>query len=217
MKAAGTDLPLRQDDASGRSGGTGSNAGQDRDPDPFAAHERVTETGDSGSLPNSGGADPQAMEHPSPVAPHDRPTWQPDLEPAERHLTRLDEDAEKFLFVTFDDNKARQDKRLTRVLHGTLDEHAAELTRLNRAGAGVFVTVNQTVSDSRKKEDIVGLRALWKEDDRGDTPLLPLEPQLVVQTSPGKRHEHLLIEGAPLEGREWTRSRPERGEVHHHE
>lgn len=121
----------------------------------------------------------------------------PDLNQAARHLDLLDEDANEFTFQTFDDDKTRKDQRLARVLHGTLDEHARELTRLNRAGAGVFVTVNETNGRGRKKDDITRIRAVFVEDDNGDAPPLPVEPHIVIESSPGKRHSYIRVEGAP--------------------
>ena len=56
----------------------------------------------------------------------------------------------KFTFQTFDDDQSRNDKNLVRVLHGTLNNHAANLTSLNQKGAGIFVTVNQTNLKGRK-------------------------------------------------------------------
>jgi RepB DNA-primase N-terminal domain len=34
-------------------------------------------------------------------------------------------------------------------------------------------------------------------------PPLPLEPHFIIETSPGKRYEYFLIDGAPVEGQEW--------------
>lgn len=120
----------------------------------------------------------------------------PDLTQARRFLTLLDESAESFTFQTFDDNKARADKRLARVLHGTLGQHAATLALLNRQGAGVFVTVNETDGHGRKIENIVRIRAVWQEADRADVPPLPLEPHIIVETSPGKYHRYVFTDGA---------------------
>jgi Primase C terminal 2 (PriCT-2)/RepB DNA-primase from phage plasmid len=132
----------------------------------------------------------------------------PDLGAAERHLTLLDETAERFLFCTFDDvklpdGKKRENKKLTKSFCSTLEECAQKLAKLNQQGAGIFVLVNESNGPDRKRENITRLRALWKEDDRGSTPPLPLEPNLVIETSSGKRHEYLLIQGAPMEGPEW--------------
>lgn len=118
----------------------------------------------------------------------------PDLDQARRHLTLLDEDAESFVFQTFDDDPERKNKTLTRVLYGTLDEHAVELIRLNRKGAGVFVAVNRSKGGRRRKVDITHARAVFREADALGLPQLPLASHFTIQTSPGKRHEYLLIE-----------------------
>lgn len=117
----------------------------------------------------------------------------PDLDMARRHLTLLDEDAETFVFQIFDDSK-RKDPSLARVLYGTLDEHAAELTRAQVRGAGVFVTVNRSRNGRRRKEDIGAYRSFWREADKPNLPALPIEPHFVIETSPGKYHEYILIE-----------------------
>jgi hypothetical protein len=120
---------------------------------------------------------------------------------AERFLRRLDGKARTWTFQTFDDDRTRRDRSLVRVFHGALGTHFEELARLNRNGAGVFVTVNQTDGRGRTKENIVRIRAVWQEDDGEGRPL-PLEPQLVVETSAGKHHRYLLAEGlTPAEHR----------------
>ncbi|HIE85195.1 MAG TPA: hypothetical protein EYQ00_15770 [Dehalococcoidia bacterium] len=113
---------------------------------------------------------------------------------AQRHLALLDEEAEFFTFQTFDDNKARKDQKLARILHGSLEDKLPELTRLSAAGAGIFVTVNETDLKGRTKENITRIRAVFKEDDRGGTPPLPLEPQLIIESSPGKYHEYIITD-----------------------
>lgn len=117
----------------------------------------------------------------------------PDLDQARRHLTLLDEDTLSFIFQTFDDAPLRRDKTLTRVICGTLDEHAAELADLNQKGAGIFVAVNRSKNARRRKIDITHVRAIFREADVSDLPPLPLVPHFIVETSPGKQHEYLLI------------------------
>lgn len=124
----------------------------------------------------------------------------PDREEAERFLCLLDEDAERFSFQSFDDSKHRGDKSLNRVLHGSLDEHWPELCRLNQAGAGIFVTVNETDLNGRKKENIVRVRAIFQEQDRHGCPELPVSPHIVVESSPGRHHRYVLVAGCPLDG-----------------
>lgn len=127
---------------------------------------------------------------------------EPNLAEAERFLTLLDEEAEQFTFVTFHDGSTRSDRGLTRELTGTFERHAAELVRLNRAGAGVFVTINATDGRGRKCENVTRVRALFVDLD--GAPLEPVltcvpEPQLVIETSPRRYHAYWLVEGFPRE------------------
>ena len=122
----------------------------------------------------------------------------PDPSAAQHFLTRLDETAEQWTFQTFDDNRNRKDPELTRILHGSLDGHLPTLTGLNQRGAGVFVTVNETDLRGRRKSNIVRVRAVWQEDD-GDGKPIPLEPHVVVESSPGKHHRYLFVDGLSLD------------------
>jgi len=129
---------------------------------------------------------------------HEQTNTAPDLSAAQRFLTALDEDADGFTFQTFDDDKGRRGGVLARILHGTLAENAGALTGLNERGAGVFVTVNATDLKGRKAENITRICAVWQEDDGGGR-ALPLEPHLIVESSPGKFHRYLFIAGLTAE------------------
>lgn len=112
----------------------------------------------------------------------------PDLEQAARFLKCLDPNARSWTFQTFDDSP-RKDPTLKRVLHGSLDACALELADLQRRGAGVYVTVNETDGRGRKAQNIVRPRAVWCECDEGaDSITFPLPPSIEVQTSEGRRH-----------------------------
>lgn len=120
------------------------------------------------------------------------PEPQPQL--AEAFLTALDEGAATWCFQTFGD--AAPDKRLTRVVHGTLDQHAGTLADLNYRGAGVFVAVNETNGEGRRKADIVRIRALFVDLD--GAPLMPVmkarpRPHIVTETSPGRFHSYWRV------------------------
>lgn len=128
------------------------------------------------------------------------PALMPDRNQAETFLSWLDRDEANFTFQTFDDNADRKTPELARVLHGTLDQHWDELVRLNRQGAGVFVTVNETDGNGRKVDNITRVRAVWQEDDDGFGGDLPVKPHIVVQSSPGKHHRYVLVSAAPGEG-----------------
>jgi len=67
----------------------------------------------------------------------------PNLAEAAHFLKLLDPEATEFTFQTFDDNADRDDKSLVRVLHGSLEQLAARLSRLNAKGAGIFITINE--------------------------------------------------------------------------
>ena len=114
---------------------------------------------------------------------------------ADQFLTLLAEGVEEFTFQTFDDNKSRKNPSLTRLLHGSLEQHFGELCRLNAEGAGIFVTVNQTDLKGRSNANIIEVRAIFQEADRAGVPIPTLLPQIVVETSPGKFHRYWLTHG----------------------
>jgi hypothetical protein len=92
---------------------------------------------------------------------------------ARRFLFLLDPQAKAFTFLTFDDRR-NADPKLVKVLHGSLDQHLPELIRVNKAGAGIFVAVNETDLKGRTSEHILRVCAVWQDDDggyRGEYPL----------------------------------------------
>src|SRR5262245_43727703 len=105
---------------------------------------------------------------------------QPNREEAERFLKALDPAPNaRWCFQTFTDDKQRRKARaeknklrkqqgltplkdpLARVRNGTLAEHFDELVQLNARGAGIYVTVNKTDGNGRKKKNITRVRALF--------------------------------------------------------
>jgi RepB DNA-primase from phage plasmid len=120
---------------------------------------------------------------------------------AERFLTLLDHRTDRFTFQLFDDNRHRKDRRLARVLHGTLDEHYGTLVEGSRAGAGVFVTINTTNFQGRSAKCILKVRAYFGDLD--GAPLdnirrLTLPPDIITETSPGRYHVFYLVSDARL-------------------
>ncbi|TDU32836.1 P4 family phage/plasmid primase-like protein [Panacagrimonas perspica] len=115
-----------------------------------------------------------------------------DISEARRFLTWLDPFEDRFTFQVFDDSEAKRPE-LARVLHGTLEQNAGELTALNACGAGIFVTVNETtLSGKRSNENVRAVRCVFADLD--GTPLTDalsrskIEPHCVVDSSPGKAH-----------------------------
>jgi len=133
---------------------------------------------------------------------------QEDLDQAHRYLTLLDEEAEVWTFQTFTDTKPKPDPDpLALVLVGSFDDHANTLVDLNRRGAGIFVTVNETDGKGRKKKNISRIRAVFQEADRGGEPELPVDPHIVVESSPGKHHRYVLVDGMPVDSFEPVQER----------
>ena len=124
-----------------------------------------------------------------------------DLALARRFLTLLDEVAEQFTFQTFDDLKSRKSDSLARILHGTINQHFDELVDYQQKGAGVFVLAQRGNSKGRRTENVTAIRCVFQEDD-GDGKSLPLEPHIVVESSPGKYHCYLLVDDLSLDERD---------------
>ena len=115
-------------------------------------------------------------------------------------LSDLAPDATTWTFQTFDDNADRKAGHLARTLNGSLDEHWDALCSASDAGAGVFVTVNETNGNGRKAEDITRVRALFVDTDGAEvTPIKKHEPDILVESSPGNFHAYWLTNGIPLE------------------
>lgn len=115
-------------------------------------------------------------------------------------------DNRSFTFQTFLDSPSSTSKNLTRILHGTLEEHAKTLCDYNREGAGIFVTVNETDLRGRKKENIVAVRALFLDFDDGTEPEFTLSPSLIVRSKRGIQPYWLLKPGESLEKFEGAQS-----------
>ena len=122
----------------------------------------------------------------------------PDFTQATKFLELLDPESILHTFQTFDDNADRKKQSLVRIFNGTFEEVQVALVHLNDQGAGIYVTVQRTDGTGRKKENIVGIRAFFQEDD-GEGITLPIEPQIVVESSPGKFHRFLLCKNVPLD------------------
>jgi hypothetical protein len=116
---------------------------------------------------------------------------------AEAFLARLDGDAAFFSFRTFSDTPYTRrlgGDPLEHAIHGSLQACWWELTALNQAGAAVAVTINQTSARGRAVDDIVRVRALFMDDDRGTDPgSFRLPPHLRVITSERHNHYYWLV------------------------
>jgi hypothetical protein len=148
---------------------------------------------------------------PDPCVAHlsDWVAWQgreliPDFSEAERFLRALDPGASAFSFRTFSDSPyTRLPGRdpLEHAIHGSLEACWERLVALNRQGAAISVTINQTNGQGRRTPDIIRVRALFLDDDNPiqSADRFPLTPQIQVSTSPGHYHHYWLVEDLPLE------------------
>ena len=110
-------------------------------------------------------------------------------------LKILEPSATCFSFQTFDDVKDRKDPALVKQFHNSFDNIWDTLIEYNIAGAGIFVTVNQTDLTGRKTHNIVRKRAIFQDDDICFKGEFPLKPSIIVQSSPKKYHRYWLISG----------------------
>ena len=123
-----------------------------------------------------------------------------DLDAAQAFLSALAAEG-RFTFQTFDDSASKRGA-MARVLHGTLEQHAGQLARLNDEGAGVFVTVNETDLKGRERGNITRVRALFVDLDGAPIAPIhegPLAPHLVVESSPGRWHAYWLVSDVGLD------------------
>ena len=110
----------------------------------------------------------------------------------QRFIKLLDPNADGFTFQTFDDDRARKNPALTRIIQSPPPARD-ELRKMNEQGAGIFVTVNETDGNGRKSENIKRVRAIWQEDDDAFDGRFPLDPSIVVESPPGKYHRYWLV------------------------
>jgi putative DNA primase/helicase len=123
-----------------------------------------------------------------------------DLEAAEQFLGFLQ--ATRCTFQTFDDDAERKDGKLASILDGSLAEHANQLVRLNRLGAGIFVAVNRTDGHGRKRENITRVRAVTLDLDGASLDRVKqctLKPHIIAESSPGRYHCYWRVRGLPLD------------------
>ena len=108
---------------------------------------------------------------------------------------------EPVTFQTFDDNKDRKDRRLTRIKHGTLAQHRQTLAELNACGAGVFWMVNAGDGKGRKARNVQRIRALFVDLDGAPLEPVkasPLAPHAIVESSPNRWHAYWRVSNCPL-------------------
>jgi len=116
----------------------------------------------------------------------------PDMASASAFIRML---GEPCTFQTFDESPAKRSE-LSRILHGTLAQHADTLGGLNARGAGVFVMVAEGDGNGRKGVNVRRVRAAFVDLDGAPLEPIqaaPLAPHCIVESSPGKWHAYWLV------------------------
>ena len=103
---------------------------------------------------------------------------------ARAFLCALDPKASAFAFQLIPEAGAGALRLFHGVPEGAIGDHDR--------GAAVFVAVNETDGSSRCKENITRVRAVFQEDDNGYRGSFPLEPSMVVESSPGRFHRYMV-------------------------
>jgi len=98
--------------------------------------------------------------------------------------------------------EAKGTKGFPQIFHGTFEQHAEVLAKLNNKGYGIFATVNETDGKGRKAENIVRVRAVFVDLD--GAPLEPvqqfeLKPSMIITSSPGRYHAYWRCRDVPLD------------------
>lgn len=124
---------------------------------------------------------------------------------AARFLAILDPDAQRFTFQLFSDG----DDPYAEIFHGTLDGVWPKIQLLNTLGrrVAVFVTINETDFQGRRRENIVRARALWVDADSADQihqcqeliDATGVAPTMVVRSSPDRAHYYWCCDDIGLE------------------
>jgi hypothetical protein len=125
-----------------------------------------------------------------------------DKETARRHITLLHRTGDAFVtfFLVKDFVRDGEDKD-PHHRHGTLGQHWEYLASKNQAGYGIFILVQQGNGKGRTKQDVIGLNALFTDDDKGlPTPIFKLPPSFTVRSKRGCHQYWLLKPGEPLDG-----------------
>ncbi|MCY3019568.1 MAG: DNA-primase RepB domain-containing protein [Planctomycetota bacterium] len=156
------------------------------------------------SLPH---ADPYTTAHRDEAAsvrlPHDGGATNllVNLATASEFTCALAAPGELLTFQSFDDTSAKR-PHLVRVLHTRrFGDVAPALARLNAAGAGIFLTVNETNGQGRTAENIVRVRALFVDADSVPRPAhWHAEPDFIVWRDKLHWHGYWLVADLPLNG-----------------
>jgi len=123
------------------------------------------------------------------------------MHPADTFLAALGKD--RATYQVFPDSETAARER-PKILHGPHRAVARGLSAANNRGMGVFVMVNHGDLQGRKAENVMSVAAYFADFDGAPLPdVWPIDPTLLVESSPGKFHAYWRVDSAPLD--EFTR------------
>ena len=112
-----------------------------------------------------------------------------DLSAAQAFIAALAGRDSPVTFQTFSEREGTTCRPM--VKHGSLSKHGDTLRKANEAGAGVFVTINETNLRGRKASDVLKVRAVFADFDGAPLPeTFPLRPNAIIESSPSKWHAY---------------------------
>jgi hypothetical protein len=123
---------------------------------------------------------------------------------AEKFLKILDPNAKAFTFQIFHDlpsgSKTPKDDSLSRIIHGSLEDCWDGLCELNKRGAGVYVTINETDLKGREAKNVKRIRGVFVDLDGAPLePAMTPTPHIVTESSPKRWHVIWRVQDMPLD------------------
>jgi hypothetical protein len=109
-------------------------------------------------------------------------------------LKFLNEFGELHYFTCIHPHKKGKTK-IINIGYKSLEKAFKRLQELNQQGYGVFFCTNDVHGKRRLITSIESCRCIFQEDDDGYGGKYPVEPTIVVQSSPGKFHRYWLLKG----------------------
>lgn len=120
----------------------------------------------------------------------------PERAEAERFIKALTGSADSpITFQTFAEGQGRG---AAQIVHGTLEEKWSELVALNEQGHGIFVMINEGDFAGRSAVNVTGLRAVFIDDDGGQSLSFTLPPSIVSRSAHGIHAYWRIIQGESL-------------------
>jgi len=136
-----------------------------------------------------------------------KPVQQPEMKPVPKEIKRFQKFFHPGLKATFQSYRTNGiGSQMPRYFSGILDQELGEkLVAANVDGMEISMLINRANGGGRKSSDITDIVAVFADFDDSDRTKeqlleeLPIEPHLLVQTSPGNFHAYWLVKGCRVD------------------